>query len=168
MFATRFAAKAALLGLGLALASAPQALAAAPASSVTSATSSLETARQIAAGATPADFTQFRRGGRAFGSRGVRGVRRFRGGRPGIRRGYGFRGRPGYGYGYGYRRRSNGAAIGAGIAGLAAGAIIGGALSQAQGAPAGNAVAYCSQRFRSYDPGSGTYLGFDGARHACP
>jgi hypothetical protein len=33
---------------------------------------------------------------------------------------------------------------------------------------AGNAVAYCSQRFRSYDPASGTYLGFDGLRHPCP
>ena len=32
----------------------------------------------------------------------------------------------------------------------------------------GNAVAYCMQRFRSYDPGSGTYLGFDGFRHSCP
>ena len=32
----------------------------------------------------------------------------------------------------------------------------------------GNAVAYCQQRFRSYDPGSGTYLGFDGLRHPCP
>ena len=32
----------------------------------------------------------------------------------------------------------------------------------------GNAVAYCMQRFRSYDPGSGTYLGYDGYRHPCP
>jgi hypothetical protein len=32
----------------------------------------------------------------------------------------------------------------------------------------GDPVAYCMQRFRSYDPGSGTYLGFDGYRHACP
>jgi hypothetical protein len=31
-----------------------------------------------------------------------------------------------------------------------------------------NAVAYCTQRFRSYDPSSGTYLGRDGHRHACP
>jgi len=31
-----------------------------------------------------------------------------------------------------------------------------------------DAVAYCTQRFRSYDPGSGTYLGYDGLRHACP
>jgi hypothetical protein len=28
--------------------------------------------------------------------------------------------------------------------------------------------AYCAQRFKSYDPGSGTYLGYDGARHPCP
>jgi BA14K-like protein len=37
------------------------------------------------------------------------------------------------------------------------------------GAPvAGDAVAYCMQRFRSYDPASGTYLGYDGFRHPCP
>jgi len=27
---------------------------------------------------------------------------------------------------------------------------------------------YCAQRFRSYDPASGTYLGYDGLRHPCP
>jgi hypothetical protein len=27
---------------------------------------------------------------------------------------------------------------------------------------------YCQQRYRSYDPASGTYLGFDGMRHPCP
>jgi hypothetical protein len=37
-----------------------------------------------------------------------------------------------------------------------------------QGYTGGNEVAYCQQRFRSYDPGSGTYLGFDGVRHPCP
>lgn len=31
-----------------------------------------------------------------------------------------------------------------------------------------NAVAYCMQRFKSYDPASGTYLGYDGQRHPCP
>ena len=31
-----------------------------------------------------------------------------------------------------------------------------------------DAVAYCMQRFRSYDPNSGSYLGYDGLRHACP
>jgi hypothetical protein len=35
-------------------------------------------------------------------------------------------------------------------------------------APGGDDVAYCVQRFRSYDPGSGTYLGSDGLRHLCP
>jgi hypothetical protein len=32
----------------------------------------------------------------------------------------------------------------------------------------GDPVAYCLQRFKSYDPRSGTYLGFDGLRHPCP
>ena len=26
----------------------------------------------------------------------------------------------------------------------------------------------CAARFRSYDPASGTFLGFDGRRHPCP
>ena len=30
------------------------------------------------------------------------------------------------------------------------------------------ASSFCVQRFRSYDPGSGTYLGHDGRRHSCP
>jgi hypothetical protein len=35
--------------------------------------------------------------------------------------------------------------------------------------PAGeDSAAYCAQRYRSYDPASGTYLGFDGLRHSCP
>ena len=29
-------------------------------------------------------------------------------------------------------------------------------------------VAWCEQRYRSYDPATGTYLGYDGFRHACP
>jgi hypothetical protein len=29
-------------------------------------------------------------------------------------------------------------------------------------------ITYCQQRFRSYDVATGTYLGFDGLRHACP
>ena len=32
----------------------------------------------------------------------------------------------------------------------------------------GDAVSYCAQRFRSYDPYSGTYVGYDGFRHPCP
>jgi hypothetical protein len=32
----------------------------------------------------------------------------------------------------------------------------------------GGDVTYCMQTYRSYDPRSGTYLGFDGYRHPCP
>lgn len=80
----------------------------------------------------------------------------------------------GYRRGYGYRRGPGlGAAVGAGAAGLAAGAIIGGAIanSQAQAAQRAadaEAIAACSRRFRSYDAASGTYLGNDGVRYACP
>jgi BA14K-like protein len=62
--------------------------------------------------------------------------------------------------------------------GFAAGAIVGGLLAAPYyygpppgyyyGPPPGDAVAYCMQRFRSYDPRSGTYLGHDGYRHPCP
>jgi hypothetical protein len=31
-----------------------------------------------------------------------------------------------------------------------------------------DAAAYCMQTYRSYDPRSGTYLGYDGVRHPCP
>jgi BA14K-like protein len=91
--------------------------------------------------------------------------------------------------------RGGGWGWGAPVAGgLIAGAIIGGALAAPYGpgyypgpgyyggpgygpppgvaygpAPVeGDAVAYCMQRFKSYDPNSGTYLGYDGNRHPCP
>jgi hypothetical protein len=37
-------------------------------------------------------------------------------------------------------------------------------------APVGGdeAAAYCAQRYKSYDPASGTYLAYDGNRYACP
>jgi hypothetical protein len=35
-------------------------------------------------------------------------------------------------------------------------------------APEGGDAAYCAQTYRSYEPASGTYLGFDGQRHPCP
>jgi hypothetical protein len=68
-------------------------------------------------------------------------------------------------------------------AGLAAGALIGGAIAASQApyyygpgygyapGPAyveGDAVSYCMQRYKSYDPRSGTFLGYDGLRHPCP
>jgi hypothetical protein len=74
----------------------------------------------------------------------------------------------------------HGGAWGAGIAGFAAGAILGSALAPRPyyyyGPPAyayepgypDDAEAYCEARFRSYDPESGTYLGYDGRRHPCP
>jgi hypothetical protein len=33
-------------------------------------------------------------------------------------------------------------------------------------APQGDS--YCAQRYRSYDPASGTFMGYDGQRHPCP
>jgi hypothetical protein len=79
---------------------------------------------------------------------------------------------------------------------LVAGAIVGGALAAAPyygggyyygapygapygygyGPPPGAAYSdapppddgYCAQRYRSYDPASGTFLGNDGRRHPCP
>jgi hypothetical protein len=35
-------------------------------------------------------------------------------------------------------------------------------------APGGDDVAYCRQKYRSYDVRTGTFLGFDGRRHPCP
>jgi BA14K-like protein len=32
----------------------------------------------------------------------------------------------------------------------------------------GGDVAYCEVRFRSYNPATGTYLGYDGLHHPCP
>jgi hypothetical protein len=29
-------------------------------------------------------------------------------------------------------------------------------------------ASYCASRYRSYDPATGTYLGYDGLRHSCP
>ena len=84
------------------------------------------------------------------------------------------------------------------IPGAVAGAVVGGALASSYGyyggpgyydqgydgdqyyddgvavavgpAPVGgdDSVAYCMQTYRSYDPGSGTYVGYDGYRHPCP
>lgn len=34
--------------------------------------------------------------------------------------------------------------------------------------PAGASVGYCESHFRSYNPATGTYLGYDGRYHPCP
>jgi hypothetical protein len=36
------------------------------------------------------------------------------------------------------------------------------------GPAASGAIQWCETRFRSFDPATGTYMGFDGIRHACP
>lgn len=90
----------------------------------------------------------------------------------------------------GHRGRYYGPGIGLGL-GFATGALIGSAIAgpryyydapayyyedevappayyRAPAPAGGDAVAYCMQRFQSYDPSSGTYLGYDGQRHPCP
>jgi len=67
---------------------------------------------------------------------------------------------------YGGRRGGGGGNGGAVAAGIVGGLILGTII--AGEAQRQNAVNYCAQRFRSYDPGSGTYLGNDGRRHSCP
>jgi hypothetical protein len=111
------------------------------------------------------------------------------GGRPGGGGGPHF---SGGGYRGGYRGGGGGGAL---VGGAIAGAVIGGAIASggygpgyyAPGpgyydggyddggpvavapAPGGDdAVAYCMQTYRSYDPQSGTYMGNDGYRHPCP
>lgn len=88
------------------------------------------------------------------------------------RRGY----RPYYRDRY-YYRRDNGAAVAAGVAGLAAGALIAGAIAnQAQAQPAAppppgtvdpQLAAYCARKYRSYDPATGTFLATNGMRYVC-
>lgn len=72
----------------------------------------------------------------------------------------------GRGGGWG-RGRGNGvgAAVGIGVGA----AIIGGAIAaSAAEQQRRDAVSYCMQRYRSYDPESQTYLGSDGMRRPCP
>jgi hypothetical protein len=58
-----------------------------------------------------------------------------------------------------------GAAVGIGVGA----AIIGGAIAaSAAEQQRRDAVSYCMQRYRSYDPNSQTYLGRDGMRYSCP
>lgn len=54
-----------------------------------------------------------------------------------------------------------GAAAAAGIIGLAVGSMVAGSASGSRH------VDRCLNRYRSYDPSSDTYLGYDGRRHRC-
>jgi len=75
---------------------------------------------------------------------------------------------------YAQRGRGRGRGRGGGNVGLGIGlgigaAVIGGAIAaSAAEQQRRDAIGYCMQRFRSYDPQSMTYLGNDGYRHPCP
>ena len=62
-------------------------------------------------------------------------------------------------------------AIGLGLFGLALGAILAGAASDADEAKGPTDrdrwLAYCYDKYRSFDPRTGTYVGRDGRRHRC-
>src|SRR3954471_8638898 len=73
----------------------------------------------------------------------------------------------GRGRGWGGRGRGSGvgAAVGIGVGA----AIIGGAIAaSAAEQQRREAVSYCMQRYRSYDPNSQTYIGRGGMRYPCP
>ena len=89
---------------------------------------------------------------------------------------------------YGRRGGYGGYGRGWGYAGFAAGALVGGAFASRYYYPGpyyydpyyapppppaysysdGDDVGYCMSRFKTYDPRSGTYTGYDGRRHPCP
>lgn len=73
---------------------------------------------------------------------------------------------------YAQRGRGRGRGWGGGNVGVGIGlgigaAVIGGAIAAGE-AQRQDAIGYCMQRFRSYDPESMTYVGRDGLRHPCP
>ncbi len=72
-----------------------------------------------------------------------------------------------------YRRNRGGdAALGV-VGGLAAGALIAGAIANSQAAQPlhrsqdPDYIAYCSRKYRSFDPQTGTFLARDGLRYPC-
>jgi len=81
-----------------------------------------------------------------------------------------------------HKHHHYGSAAAAGVIGLATGAIIAGAMSQPRtvtvyeepvyygGRPrpwTPSWYAYCSERYRSFDPRTGTFRGYDGRNHFC-
>lgn len=66
------------------------------------------------------------------------------------------------------------AAVGLGLLGLGIGAAIGAAAATDEprvyrrARPSEGAIGYCMDRYKSYDPESGTYMGYDGQPHPCP
>ena len=148
----------ALVGLGLGSTTSASAQAARPDPGLASPSTTPATQVQYRRGLGGGGFARPGWGGRGWGGRGWGG-------------GWGGRG---YYYGRGWNNGWGYGAAGLGL-GLATGALIGGAIASQpyygyESAPAygGDAVSYCMSRFKSYDPGSGTYLGYDGYRHPCP
>ena len=124
----------------------------------------------------------------AEGDRGVLGGGQFRGRDRGYGRGAGFAvgaaaagvatgaaiaaGDYGYGYGYGPSYYGDSYAYGPDYYGDSYAFDAGPVVAFDQPVPVEGPVvadaSYCAQRYRSYDPASGTYLGYDGLRHPCP
>jgi BA14K-like protein len=75
----------------------------------------------------------------------------------------------GRGRGWGGRGRGGGVGVGTAVGIGVGAAIIGGAIAaSAAEQQRQQAISYCMQRYRSYDPDSMTYLGRDGMRYSCP
>ena len=75
----------------------------------------------------------------------------------------------GRGRGDGWGRGRGGGGVGAAVGIGVGAAIIGGAIAaSAAEQQRQQAVGYCMQRYRSYDPNSQTFLGRDGMRRSCP
>lgn len=86
-----------------------------------------------------------------------------------------------YGYGYDHGYYNNHYRRNDFWPGQVAGDVVGGAIGTADaiatapfralnGNPSyamGADASYCAQRYRSYDPASGTFMGYDGRRHPC-
>jgi len=66
-----------------------------------------------------------------------------------------------------HHRRSGPEDAAAAIFGFAAGAAAGALSGAFHGGVMTSHVAACDARYRSYDPGSDTYMGYDGHRHYC-
>jgi hypothetical protein len=84
----------------------------------------------------------------------------------------GYRGRY-YGPYYHHHHNDYGGALAAGVVGLAAGAMIAGAMANQPSAPPPPATmspslaAYCARKYHSFDPVTGTYLAHTGERSVC-
>lgn len=125
----------------------------------------LAAAPAMAAPPAPGQAGGFHRGGGGHGGHhggGHRGGWRHHGGWHGHRGGW-------------HHRGGN---FGAGLAGFAAGALLGGAVASepyyydepgySYRPEYGPSVEWCIQHYRSYDVRTQTYLGYDGERHPCP